>query len=265
MRPAAPNTPQTTAQLRQAALTSGDYSHLAGKPKSLTEMQCRILAREHLLASPGDSTAALAARYGYESLEGFRRMLDAPYMRTIAAEVFQDFDRNRQVTFNLLMASGPPAARLIADSVEAGDVDTAKFVINKITPNPGQRIDVDHNHSHEHTVSAEVQHSLAGSLGEVLTLMRDADGTFSADPEQYIRRGLDGLDSTHYTELGDTQPASLSTPSEGNPATQSPVVTPSATGVASGSEGATPDSAQPNDCPLPPAFGPGGADDPSRR
>jgi len=232
-RPPTPSQTQTRAQARQLGIGGGNLDSLSGKPQSLTEPQCRMLARE-LLLTPDTSMSDLAARYNYSSVSQFRKVCKGEYMRAISAEVFNDFDNNRQVTFNLLLSGAPTAARLINESVEAGDVDTAKFVINKITPSPvaTQHHEVDHTHSH--SISAEVQHSLNHSLGEVLTLLKRSDGTFSADPEQYIRRGLDGLDAAQPTDLGNTQPASLASPTD----------------VEVVSEGASPDAAQPTTPPL---------------
>lgn len=167
---------------------------LEGKPRGLTRAQCRMLVREAATTRP-EHFPQLAARYGYKDPYYLRKLLDAPYLAALTRDVELDFQRSLTIAMRRMAGASCLAVDTIESSLREGDIDTAKFVMQwnarVLMPRPEQSV----HHHHDHAHSGEVQSKLTVAFEEVaaqLAAAREA-GTIDITPEQFIRRGTDGI------------------------------------------------------------------------
>lgn len=158
--------------LQQAPRPSREKgARLAGRPRGLTEAQCRELMHRHIRF--GEGPAELATHFNVPAAV-LRRTLNQPYLQALGAEIVARADRALASMLLVMRGAGLKAAENISNAVDQGDLAQSQFVLNwhsKLLP---QQVQV--------TGSVDHNHTAVGQLGEAVGRLTDLLSTRSPIP-----------------------------------------------------------------------------------
>jgi hypothetical protein len=137
---------------------------LAGRPRGLSDSQCRELMLLHI--RHGMTPAQLAPRYNLKE-ETLRHCLSQPFLRAIGDAIVERGDTLLASMMLVMKSATLRAAENIAAAVDRGDLSQSQFVLNWHSRLMPQQVEVSGHIHHQHDAHAALAVGV-GKLSELL-------------------------------------------------------------------------------------------------